>query len=69
MLVLLFAAQFPVTGTTGRLLLAGVHGAAALAAFAAHRRHLPATLLASWRPGEPRDVPSHKIPWTREPTE
>lgn len=45
-LLVLFAVQFPVTGTHGRLVLSGVYAAIALALFWAHRRHLWPTLRA-----------------------
>jgi len=45
----LFLIQFVVTGTSGRLVLAGVYLAIALVALAINRRHLPAVLRAPFR--------------------
>ncbi|MBT0769129.1 hypothetical protein KIH74_09380 [Kineosporia sp. J2-2] len=49
-LLALFAVQFPITGTEGRLILSGVYAAVALALFAHRRRMIPATLAAPWKP-------------------
>nr|WP_212753796.1 hypothetical protein [Nakamurella aerolata] len=49
-LLLLFAVQFPITSTHGRLILAGVYLVVAAALFVWHRRYLPATLRAPFRP-------------------
>ncbi len=49
LLLALFVVQFPITSTGGRLILSGIYGAVALAAFVVHRRHLLATLAAPWR--------------------
>ncbi|WP_206120056.1 sodium:proton exchanger [Cellulomonas sp. HD19AZ1] len=48
-LLALFAVQFPVTGTHGRLVLAGVYLVIAAAAATYHRRHLLPTLTAPFR--------------------
>ncbi|MBT0769550.1 hypothetical protein KIH74_11500 [Kineosporia sp. J2-2] len=45
-LLLLFAVQFPVTGTTGRLILSAVYGVLALVALGLNARHLLPTLRA-----------------------
>lgn len=45
-LLVLFAVQFPLTSTEGRLALSGVYAAIAVAALVRYRRELPATLSA-----------------------
>jgi cation:H+ antiporter len=45
-LLALFAVQFPITTTTGRLILCGVYATVAIVAFVVNRRHLRATLTA-----------------------
>ncbi len=49
-LLLLFAVQFPVTSTEGRLILSGVYGAIALGAFAYRYRLIVPTFVAPWKP-------------------
>jgi cation:H+ antiporter len=51
-LLVLFAVQFPITGTTGRLILAACYGAIAVVMFVLHRRQILPTLAAPFR----RDV-------------
>jgi cation:H+ antiporter len=45
-LLALFAVQFPITSTEGRLALCGVYAVVALVAFVVNRRHLLPTLRA-----------------------
>jgi cation:H+ antiporter len=45
-LLALFAVQFPITTTTGRLILCGLYATVAIVAFVVNRRHLRATLTA-----------------------
>lgn len=49
LLLVLFAVQFPLTGTTPRLILSGVYAAIALVAFVVQRRHLLPLVSAVWR--------------------
>ena len=44
-LLALFVVQFPITSTTGRLMLCGVYAALAVAGLIVHRRHLAATVM------------------------
>ncbi|MTD15226.1 sodium:proton exchanger [Nakamurella sp. YIM 132087] len=57
----LFAVQFAVTGTTGRLILSGVYALIAVAALVHHRRHVVPTFLAPFRP-LPADAPEERVP-------
>ncbi len=49
LLLVLFAVQFPLTGTTDRLILSAVYAAAALVAFVANRQYLKPQITALWR--------------------
>ncbi|MGH3723114.1 MAG: sodium/calcium exchanger protein [Mycobacterium sp.] len=50
-LLALFAVQFPITSTEGRLILCGIYGVLAVAGLIINRRHLAATIAATFRPG------------------
>jgi cation:H+ antiporter len=62
-LLVLFAIQFPMTSTHGRLLLCGVYLTIAIAALIVNRRHLPATIRAPFlgtavrHGGHPQETP------------
>lgn len=49
LLLILFAVQFPLTGTTARLILSGVYATVAFVAFVAQRRELLPLVSAVWR--------------------
>jgi cation:H+ antiporter len=51
-LLALFAVQFPITSTTGRLILCGIYAALAVAGLIINRRHLTATFQAPFIPAE-----------------
>ncbi|HEX7355129.1 MAG TPA: sodium:proton exchanger [Mycobacteriales bacterium] len=53
LLLVLFLAQFPLTGTSARLVLSAVYAAIALVAFVVNRRQLPSLVAAIWRRQEP----------------
>lgn len=55
-LLALFLVQFPITSTTGRLLLCGVYAVLAVAGLVVHRRHLGATLRAPFVDIDEADV-------------
>jgi cation:H+ antiporter len=54
-LLALFAVQFPITSTAGRLILCGLYAALAIAGFIINRRHLTATLKAPFDDAAPHD--------------
>jgi hypothetical protein len=60
-LLALFAVQFPITSTTGRLVLCGSYAVLAVAALIVNRRHVLPTLAAPFTPardgGDPRSGP------------
>ena len=64
-LLALFAVQFPITSTAGRLILCGVYAALAIAGLIVNRRHLTATLKApfDFDDGAPHDS-SRKVETT-----
>ncbi len=49
LLLALFVVQFPITSTTGRLVLCGVYGALTVVGLIINRRHIVATLRAPFR--------------------
>jgi hypothetical protein len=51
-LVALFAIQFPITSTTGRLILCGIYAAVAAAGFIANRGHVRTALGAPFQNNE-----------------
>ena len=51
-LLAMFAIQFPITSTTGRLILCGIYAALAVAGLIINRRHLTATVRAPFSPAE-----------------
>lgn len=58
-LLVLFAVQFAVPGTTGRLVLSGIYAVLAVALLIVHRRHLWSTLTAPFR-RQPATVVEHR---------
>lgn len=52
LLLALFVVQFPITSTTGRLVLCGVYGALTVVGLIINRRHVAATLRAPLRGGD-----------------
>jgi cation:H+ antiporter len=52
LLLALFAVQFPITSTTGRLVLCGVYGALTVVGLVINRRHVAATLRAPFGGGD-----------------
>ncbi|MHA7661497.1 sodium:proton exchanger [Mycolicibacterium sp. HS_4_1] len=52
LLLALFVVQFPITSTTGRLVLCGVYGALTVVGLVINRRHVAATLRAPLRGGD-----------------
>lgn len=65
-LLALFAVQFPITSTSGRLILCGVYAAATVVALVANRHHVVPTLLAPFagrakrHGGLPADLGAHE---------
>ena len=52
LLLALFVVQFPITSTTGRLVLCGIYGALTVVGLVINRRHVAATLRAPLRGGD-----------------
>jgi len=52
LLLALFVVQFPITSTTGRLVLCGVYGALTVVGLIVNRRHIAATLRAPFSAGD-----------------